>query len=63
MINVIVDMVNNLDRSESCDAGILCRSKKAYIFAETESLELDISNKLSVTAELFVICCMIMIVI
>jgi len=52
--NVIVDMVNNLDRSSTCDAGILCRSKKAYVL--TELLELDVTNKLSITVELFLVC-------
>jgi len=50
---VIVDMINNLDKSESCDAGILCRSKSAYVFSET--LVLDVTDQLSVNIDLFIV--------
>jgi len=44
--NIIVDMINDLDKGNNCQAGIICRSKHAYISIEYVEIEIAYSESM-----------------
>jgi len=47
--NTIVDMINGLDRDSSCNAGILCVTRRAYIPIQSEVLEMSYKHTESIS--------------